>query len=89
MWALQFTCIKLVQDQVGPMFTVWGPMTLAMFALYPWVRMERGQETLQPQGKRPNLLGTYLLLAAVGAVAGLVPARRAAAVNPIVALRYE
>ena len=37
MWALQFTCIKLVQDQVGPMFTVWGPMTLAMFMLIPFV----------------------------------------------------
>ena len=24
MWALQFTCIKLTQDQVGPYFTVWG-----------------------------------------------------------------
>ena len=33
MWALQFTCIKLVEDQVGPMFTVWGPMTLALLLL--------------------------------------------------------
>jgi len=72
MWALQFTCIKLVQDQVGPMFTVWGPMTLAMFALYPWVRMERGQETSRPQGKRPDLVWTYLLLAAVGVFPGQV-----------------
>jgi drug/metabolite transporter (DMT)-like permease len=72
MWALQFTCIKLVQDQVGPMFTVWGPMTLAMFALYPWVRMERGRESSRPPGKRPNLLRTYLLLAAVGVFPGQV-----------------
>ena len=41
MWALQFTCIKLVQDQVGPMFTVWGPMTLATVMLYPLIRSER------------------------------------------------
>ena len=35
MWALQFTCVKLVQDQVGPLFTVGGPMTLATVMLYP------------------------------------------------------
>ena len=35
MWALQFTCIKLVQDQVGSLFTVWGPMTLATLMLWP------------------------------------------------------
>ena len=29
MWALQFTCIKLVEDQVGPYMTVWGPMLIA------------------------------------------------------------
>jgi hypothetical protein len=40
MWALQFTCIKLVQDQVGSLFTVWGPMTLATVMLYPMVRLE-------------------------------------------------
>ena len=40
MWALQFTCIKLVQDQVGTVFTVWGPMTLATIMLYPFVKME-------------------------------------------------
>jgi drug/metabolite transporter (DMT)-like permease len=37
MWALQFTCIKLTQDQVGPYFTVWGPMLLATFFLVPFV----------------------------------------------------
>ena len=51
MWALQFTCIKLVQDQVGPMFTVWGPMTLSMLIhqvigtppvpFSPWLRSAR------------------------------------------------
>ena len=73
MWALQFTCIKLVQDQVGPMFTVWGPMTLAMIGLYPWVRRERASriEEAQP-GRRPNMIWTYLLLAAVGVFPGQV-----------------
>jgi drug/metabolite transporter (DMT)-like permease len=33
MWSLQFTCIKLTQDQVGPYFTVWAPMLLACLLL--------------------------------------------------------
>lgn len=37
MWALQFTCIKLTQDQVGPYFTVWGPMLLSTVFLLPFV----------------------------------------------------
>jgi drug/metabolite transporter (DMT)-like permease len=41
MWALQFTCIKLVQDQVGSLFTVWAPMTLATIMLYPLIKAER------------------------------------------------
>jgi len=37
MWSLQFTCIKLTQDQVGPYFTVWAPMLLAVLLLAPFV----------------------------------------------------
>lgn len=37
MWALQFTCIKLTQDQLGPYFTVWEPMLLATILLAPFV----------------------------------------------------
>jgi len=66
MWALQFTCIKLVQDQVGPLFTVWGPMTLALIMLYPWLRLEGAQEQPGLAAGRPNLVCIYLLLAAVG-----------------------
>jgi drug/metabolite transporter (DMT)-like permease len=33
MWSLQFTCIKLTQNQVGPYFTVWAPMLLAALLL--------------------------------------------------------
>src|SRR4030042_353235 len=36
MWSLQFTCIKLTQDQVGPYFTVWAPMILATLLLPPF-----------------------------------------------------
>jgi drug/metabolite transporter (DMT)-like permease len=63
MWALQFTCIKLVQDQVGPMFTVWGPMTLSMLLLIPFVlRDEPAQVKVQPWRK----VRIYLLLAGLG-----------------------
>jgi drug/metabolite transporter (DMT)-like permease len=37
MWSLQFTSIKLTQDQIGPFFTVWAPMTLAAVLLAPFV----------------------------------------------------
>jgi len=69
MWALQFTCIKLVQDQVGPLFTVWGPMTLAMFALYPFVKadLRAGAARLTHHDALQ-----YLILAAVGVFPGQV-----------------
>lgn len=44
MWALQFTCIKLTQDQVGPYFTVWGPMLLSTIFLIPFVWKDFGKE---------------------------------------------
>ena len=37
MWASQFTAIKLTQDQVGPYFTVWGPMLVSVILLLPFV----------------------------------------------------
>jgi drug/metabolite transporter (DMT)-like permease len=40
MWAIQFTCIKLVEDQVGPYMTVWGPMCIATIGLIPFIRGE-------------------------------------------------
>ncbi len=63
MWALQFTCIKLVQDQVGPMFTVWAPMTIAMFMLIPFVVRDRPVETKVTTGRAFRV---YFLLAALG-----------------------
>ena len=36
MWSLQFTCIKLTQDQMGPFFTVWAPMSMAAILLTPF-----------------------------------------------------
>ena len=37
MWALQFTSVKLIQDQVGPYFGVFGPMLFATILLVPFV----------------------------------------------------
>lgn len=49
MWALQFTCIKLTQEQVGPYFTVWGPMLLSTIFLLPfvWKDFKRGKKRLK------------------------------------------
>lgn len=70
MWALQFTCIKLVQDQVGSLFTVWGPMTLATIMLYPLVRLE-SRSTARPERRASDIL-IFLLLALVGVFPGQV-----------------
>lgn len=69
MWALQFTCIKLVQDQVGSLFTVWGPMTLATVLLYPLIRRER---TASPGPHRRSDIVLFLVLALVGVLPGQV-----------------
>lgn len=71
MWALQFTCIKLVQDQVGPLFTVWGPMTLATLMLYPLIRMER-QAGQHSRARRRSDVFIFLLLALLGVFPGQV-----------------
>jgi len=67
MWALQFTCIKLVEGQVGALFTVWAPMTLATLMLYPLIRMEKHRT---PLSKKDAL--TFLMLAGLGVFPGQV-----------------
>jgi drug/metabolite transporter (DMT)-like permease len=49
MWALQFTCIKLTQDQAGPYFTVWGPMLLSTIFLIPfvWKDFKKGKKVFK------------------------------------------
>lgn len=71
MWALQFTCIKLVQDQVGPLFTVWGPMTLATLMLYPLVRREQERPDYVDR-RRSSDIWVFLALAGIGAFPGQV-----------------
>jgi drug/metabolite transporter (DMT)-like permease len=64
MWALQFTCVKLVQAQVGPLFTVWGPMTLATIMLYPLLRWEQ-ESGAGPKRRSDIILFLTLALVAV------------------------
>jgi drug/metabolite transporter (DMT)-like permease len=40
-WASQFAMVKLVQQQMGPVFATFFPITLAMLLLFPVVRRER------------------------------------------------
>jgi len=71
MWALQFTCIKLVEGQVGALFTVWCPMTLATVMLYPLIRMERKDNPAPRNRSRKDLL-IFSLLALIGVFPGQV-----------------
>jgi len=69
MWALQFTCVKLVQDQVGALFTVWGPMTLATLMLLPLIAREK-RESYQESERSPKDLLAFFLLALLGIFPG-------------------
>src|SRR5512137_826973 len=71
MWALQFTCIKLVQDQVGPLFTVWAPMTLATIMLYPLIKAERKLSPAQ-SGRGWKDVVLFFILAFIGVFPGQV-----------------
>lgn len=62
MWALQFTCIKLTQDQIGPYFTVWGPMLLAAVFLAPFAL-----KTFNREGKSLKDILIFVQLALLGA----------------------
>lgn len=62
MWSLQFTCIKLTQDQVGPYFTVWGPMLLATIFLAPFVLKD-----FRKSGKKLKDVIVFVQLALLGA----------------------
>lgn len=62
MWALQFTCIKLTQDQAGPYFTVWGPMLLATLLLLPFAIRD-----FKKSGKQLKDIAVFIQLALLGA----------------------
>jgi drug/metabolite transporter (DMT)-like permease len=62
MWSLQFTCIKLTQDQVGPYFTVWAPMLLAAILLGGFVLRD-----FKKGGKKISDVLIFAQLAILGA----------------------
>ncbi|HOB83749.1 MAG TPA: DMT family transporter [Bacteroidales bacterium] len=62
MWSLQFTCIKLTQDQVGPYFTVWAPMLFAVLLLAPFVFRD-----FRRGGKKLKDILIFVQLAILGA----------------------
>jgi drug/metabolite transporter (DMT)-like permease len=62
MWSLQFTCIKLTQDQMGPYFTVWAPMLISVLLLAPFVLRDFNKE-----GKKFRDVLIFVQLAILGA----------------------
>lgn len=62
MWSLQFTGIKLIQDQVGPYFTVWCPMLLSVFLLFPFIIRDYRQ-----RGRKLKDIRVFIPLVLLGA----------------------
>ena len=62
MWSLQFTAIKLTQDQIGPYFTVWAPMLLAALFLAPFAL-----KSFKSAGKKLKDVFIFVQLALLGA----------------------
>src|SRR5215831_3021963 len=53
-WASQFVMVKLVQEQMGPVFATFFPMTLATVLLIPIVRRERRENPVGPSAPMPK-----------------------------------
>lgn len=62
MWALQFTCIKLIQDQIGPFSTVFIPMLLATLFMVPFVY----KDVKKNKNRKLSDLKIFFLLALLG-----------------------
>lgn len=67
MWSLQFTCIKLIQAQVGPFTTVFIPMLLATVFMVPFVYKD-------VRANKKRKLGDLLIFALL-ALLGQFPAQ--------------
>ncbi len=83
----QAEVLKIVAAQ--GMRPVLAGLALGLLASLALTRLMAGMLYGVKAGDPLTLLGTALVLAAVALVATLVPARRAAKVAPVVALRYE
>jgi drug/metabolite transporter (DMT)-like permease len=62
MWSLQFTCIKLVQDQVGAFSTVFIPMLLATLFMIPFVY----KDVKRNKARKLSDLKIFVVLALLG-----------------------
>jgi drug/metabolite transporter (DMT)-like permease len=62
MWSLQFTCVKLVQDQVGAFSTVFLPMTIATLFMAPFVY----RDAKRNKNRRLADVKIFFLLALLG-----------------------
>jgi len=51
-WASQFVLVKIVQEQMGPVFATFFPMMLAMFLLVPIVGRERRRQNTAQDGPK-------------------------------------
>lgn len=68
-WASQFALVKLVQDEVGPLFTTAFPMLLATLLLAPIVAWQRRRRTAPPGGTlRAADLAGFAIIGIVGQV---------------------
>src|SRR5713101_7923695 len=52
-WSSQFVMVKLVQEQMGPVFATFFPMTLATIFLVPIVRREQRADRREGTGRLP------------------------------------
>jgi len=68
-WASQFVMVKLVQEQMGPVFATFFPMTLATLLLIPIVRRERQLQNPASSSRIPGKdILEFILIGLLGQV---------------------
>ena len=67
-WASQFVMVKLVQEQMGPVFATFFPMTLATILLIPIVRHERKRAGGDASRVRRRDILEFILIGVFGQV---------------------
>jgi len=70
-WASQFVLVKVVQEQTGPVFATFFPMTLATLLLIPIVRRERLRRAAANESSplRARDIFEFILIGVFGQVA--------------------
>src|SRR5439155_9409016 len=70
-WASQFVLVKVVQEQTGPVFATFFPMTLATLLLIPIVRRERLRRAAANESSplRARAIFEFILIGVFGQVA--------------------